>query len=189
MKFRIALLFGSVWALAAFPVWADMIEIKGKGVMNGKIISQDDSEVRFEDTTKNLFVVPKSDVLFLEAQKDAPVVAQKKGLMSGPAGGWKPNFADWRKKAGHYFDTAKRFVIEKTKGISDFITAPLDRSAANSRSGALANSMGDLSKNLKSLNKQDRKRAVQLRGIQDDHHATSKSKSKHKGTGAFASLD
>ena len=186
MRSRIAAVFVLAWAASILPARADMIEIKGRGVLNGKILSQDDNEVRFEDTAKNLFVVPKADVLFLEAQMDAPAASQKKA-----SNRWTElDLRGWRYRAEHYYGITKRFVVDKTRGIRGFIAAPLDRSSADSKSKALAGSMEDLSTNLKTLNKQDRKRAAQMRGVKDDQmRASIKTKSKNKKTGNFSSLD
>lgn len=167
------------------PAHADMIEIKGRGVLNGKVLSQDDREVRFEDSAKNVFVAPRSEVLFLELQKDVPAVVPEKKQ----AGGWAmPDLRGWRNQAGRYFEVAKRFATDKTRGIAGFIKAPLDRSSADSKSKALADSMGELSGHMKSLNKQDRKRGAQMRGIKEDQ-AKSKGKAKKKTGGNFSSLD
>jgi len=192
MKPRIAIVLVLSWVISALPARADMIEIKGRGVLNGKILSQDDKEVHFEDSAKNLFVVPKADVLFLEAQTDAPVTAQKAFKKGSSKHGWKPDVTEWRDRAEHYFYVTKRFVMDKTKGVRDFITAPLDRSEADVKAKELADSMGELSTHLKTANKQERKRGAQLRGIKEDQMRSSiktKSKSKNNASGNFSSLD
>ena len=190
MRSRIATILVLTWVVSALPARADMIEIKGRGVLNGKIVSQNDKEVHFEDSAKNVFVVPKGDVLFLEAQTDTPVIARKASLNAFSKGGWMPDMAVWRDKAEHYYGAAKRFVMEKTKGVRNIITAPLDRKEADAKAKLAADSMGDLAGHLQTLNKQDRKKGAQLRGIRDDQmHATVKTKSKNKKTGNFSSLD
>ncbi len=187
MRSGIALAIGAVFFGLSLSARADMIETKGRGVINGKIISQDDKEVRFEDSAKNLFIVPKKDVLFLEAQTDRLATAQtnnKKGR------DWGLEIEHWKYKAERLFYDVKSFVSEKTLSIRKYIEKPLDRNAADSRSEALAKSMGDLSTTLKVLNKQDRKRAVRLREISEDQmHASIKTKNKNNGTGTFSSLE
>ncbi len=169
------------------PARADMIEIKDRGVLNGKILSQDDKEVRFEDSAKNLFVVPKKDVLFLEIQTDSPV-AIKTEKNSGRK--WGFEWRNWKYKAERVFGNAKHFFLKNTQKIRGLVVAPLDRSSADSRSSSLASSMGDLSKNLKPLNKNDRKRTSQLKAVkQNQMNATVKTASKNKKTGNFSSLD
>lgn len=49
---------------------ADMIEIKGKGFLNGTIVSQDADHVVFKDSKEGLHDVPMKDVSFLERQKE-----------------------------------------------------------------------------------------------------------------------
>ena len=180
-----------VLALFGFclPAEADMIEIKNRGVLNGKILSSDDKEVRFEDTAKNLFVVPKADVLFLEAQKDAPVTAEKGASSAFAKTDWKRAAGEWRDKIESAYHKTKRFLSKKTEGIRNVIMKPLDRSAADSKSEALADSMAQLSTNLAKMNKNDRKRMVQMRGIKDDSSKANKLRKASSSGGNFASLD
>lgn len=169
------------------PAQADMIEIKDRGVLNGKILSQDDKEVRFEDSTKNLFVIPKKDVLFLEVQTDRPLAAQTRNTNGRD---WGSELDHWKYKAQRVFRDAKVFVLKNTKKIRKLVNAPLDRSSADSRSNALAASTAELSSHSKTLNKQGRKKTSQLKGVKDDQmHATIKTKSRDRSGGTFSSLD
>ena len=177
----------------SLPARADMIEIRNRGVLNGKIVSQDDKEVRFEDVDRNLFVVPKSDVLFLEAQADAPKPVETARMPQKMD--WQGTLSGWRRNVEDLYGKTKHYLADKTKGIREFINKPLDRSQADGKSKALADSMSDLSKSLTKMNKNERKRAVQLRGLNDDEtqriHGTSKASKLRKSPEGqrFASLD
>jgi len=169
--------------------FADMIEIKGRGILNGKILAQDEKEVRFEDSAKNLFVVPRADVLFLEVQADAPVDAfSSKASGFGKGGGQM--LGSLGDKAMSFYHTAKHFVVRQFRKVRDYANKPLDRSSADSRSKALADSMGELSTHVSSLSKQDKKRTSQLRGLKEDAAQRSgKGKNKTSDGVGFGSLD
>ena len=58
--------------LVSTSAYADIIEIRGKGFLNGHIVSQDDRQVTFKDSKNNVHVVPRADVSFLEHEEDKP---------------------------------------------------------------------------------------------------------------------
>jgi hypothetical protein len=173
---------------------ADMIEIKGKGVLNGKVVSQDASEVRFEDTRKNQFVVPRGDVLFLELQKEAPPAT-----VSGPAPnpatkaasrrpGWQHRLKEWKERAASWFEKAVRAGRRSTKGLTDMVTKPVDRSDADAKAEVAAQALADATDSLRKTARKNKTQQTELRkAVRGDGAQSAKSEYGRKGT--FGSLD
>lgn len=62
--------------LVPSAAYADMIEIKGKGFLNGTIVSQDADHVVFKDSKGGTHDVRMKDVTFLERQTEKPKAAK-----------------------------------------------------------------------------------------------------------------
>ena len=121
---------------------ADMIEIKDKGVINGKVLSQDKKEVHFEDTRGNQFVVPKENVLYLDTMKDAlpSDVSGGKGS-KGKSFDLAETWDRCKDSTVYYFQKTKNFIQNKARPLTDWLSKPLDRSAADGKSKKLADSV------------------------------------------------
>lgn len=52
---------------------ADIIEVRGKGMMDGEIISEDEETIRFKDNWDGVTTYPKKDVLYMERTEKQPV--------------------------------------------------------------------------------------------------------------------
>ena len=52
---------------------ADMVEIKGEGIFNGTIESEDKDQVTFREAGGKLRTLARKDILFMERQTDSPV--------------------------------------------------------------------------------------------------------------------
>ena len=58
---------------------ADIVEIRGKGIMNGKIVSQDAKQMTFKDASSGLSATyAKKDVLYSEVEKEVSTTEQIK---------------------------------------------------------------------------------------------------------------
>ena len=118
-------------------VRADMIEIKKEGVFNGKILSQDDKQVRFKDAGGRERLFSREDVLFMEVDADAG----------------KPLVEKVKKKAAELWRAAKKAPEAVRKGADDLtekfigvVGQPLDRSAANAKADQLAGALDQTNK-------------------------------------------
>ena len=58
--------------LLATAASADMVEIKGEGIFNGTIESEDKDQVTFREANGKLRTLARKDVLFMERQTDSP---------------------------------------------------------------------------------------------------------------------
>lgn len=79
-RLLMAFTFAAVTLIAFFsmhPAWSDMIEIRGRGVFSGKIVSENDTEVTFKDDWGKTKTYPRQDVLLLEKTDDPPPVKKK----------------------------------------------------------------------------------------------------------------
>ena len=103
--------------------WADMVETKKDGILNGTILSESDQEIQFKDSTGKTRVFKKKDVLFMDkedASKKAKLFFQKAlEILKNVPKNIKKMTDQWTKK----------FIGAASK--------PLDRSAANARSDEL----------------------------------------------------
>ena len=166
MKLQSTAVFVLACLIAGSTVsYADMIEIRNRGFLNGKILSQDPNEVKFEDSKKNVITVPKSDVLFLEVQKDAPVVERPKPR---PAP-WSKKIQRWKDRAGRFYHDARRAIQRRTERVVNFIQTPLDRSGVDAKTDEFAKSMDSLANSLGKISKNDKKRREGLKMMTEDY--------------------
>lgn len=71
MKCRALLIVLALAGLAPAPAHADWIDVKGKGVMNGRILEETPESVRFRDNYGETHDVPRADVLLMEKTKES----------------------------------------------------------------------------------------------------------------------
>ena len=117
-------------------VRADMIETKKEGILNGRILSKDDKQVRFRDAKGKEHQYAKADVLYMDVDAGSAAVADK------------PLTEQMKIKAAKLLEAAKKAPAAIKKGTDDLtekfigqVGQPLDRSAANAKSEALAKAM------------------------------------------------
>ena len=111
--------------------WADMIETRKEGILNGKIMSENDREVHFKNAKGQTMVFKRSDVLFEDKEdisKKTKQAAQK--------------FWEWLKNLPKAMRKGSDQWTDKFIGT---VGAPLDRSGANAKSDQLAKAMDDAS--------------------------------------------
>ena len=103
--------------------WADMVETKKDGILNGKILSESDQEIQFKGSSGQTRVFKKKDVLFMEKQDDSKTMKQ------------------FFQKALEILKNApqkiKKMTDQWTKKFIGAVSKPLDRSAANAKSDEL----------------------------------------------------
>ena len=137
MKRRIVL---SLFSLFLFQpvVRADMIEVKNEGILNGKVLSNDDKQVRFKDSRGKEHQYAKEDVLYLDTDVNVNVDMSF--------------FEKVQKKAAEILKavrTVPKAVKKTTDGMTEKfigeVGKPLDRSAANAKSAALASALDQAS--------------------------------------------
>ena len=112
---------------------ADILEVKGEGFVNGKIVSENDQELTFKNTAGQVRVLQRSDILFIEKED--------KGVFK------KDFWADAAGLQGLYYKTiyTLRDIWARLRRITNQLTErwigaaskPLDRSRANARAAAL----------------------------------------------------
>ena len=131
---------------AALPASADVLEVKGRGVINGKTLSRDAEGITFEDADGRTARYAASDILFFE--KEAPAstvteVAKKKSF----------NFSAILADAKRFFANSPAWLHEIhsatdkwTKKFRDVAGKPLDRSAADKKGEELAKALDDAGK-------------------------------------------
>ncbi len=61
-----ALLVGQLWTQSAFANASEVMEIKGRGVMNVEVLSEDDKTVRLKNPAGNVETISKINILFRE---------------------------------------------------------------------------------------------------------------------------
>ena len=113
--------------LAAPPrSWADIVEVRGEGYVNGDILSDDGKEMKFKDNHGKVRTIPKADVLYAEKEDHAA------------------------KARSRFWDDVKRVpgaVKKKTDGWTakfiGVVGAPIDRSAADAKSKMLADTLAE----------------------------------------------
>ena len=172
-------LFGLI--LFQRPVLADMIETKDQGILNGKVLSQNDQEIRFKDAKGKEHRFVKTDVLYLDT-----------GSVSAPAED-TPFAEKVKTKAAQLWAVAQK-APEALKKSTDKLTdkfigeagKPLDRSAANAKSDALAKSMDEASQAAVAMSKKNMLITSEIKRQTKEGYSDSKSSDEHKGR--FSSL-
>lgn len=126
MKRAKALAFAALFMATAAQ--ADMVEVKGKGILNGEVLSQDDKQMQFKDAKGKTHVFAKKDVLFVELDKNDT--------------GSSTSVSTWKNKASRALASAKsgakkvgRSVSQTTKKVTGAISQPLDDGAGAPHAG------------------------------------------------------
>ena len=133
---------------------ADMIEVKGRGILNGKVVSQDASTVRFQgaDGQTQTFAAKDTQIIDVDSSEGGdPGFVRKNGLA------WL-----WE-KIQEFFEYIVR-LIERLHKKTDKITEkfigkmsePLDRSAAQAKADRLAAALDEASKAVSQVNTMNR---------------------------------
>jgi len=166
--------------LSACSAWADMIEVKGKGIMNGKVLSEDQNEVKFKDSTGTVHAFSKADILYSDISsgpvEDGTPVAQRIRLASLEFLRWIKNLPKEYKK-----------ITERTTGkLVGKMSKPIDRKAANAKSDSLAAAMDQASRASVALSKKNLEINQALKKSNDDFI---KEAGENSGKGRFTSLD
>ena len=153
--------------------YADIIESKTDGIMNGSIVSENDKEVKFRDAKGKEHVYPKADVLYVEKEDMGKIMQHKTNrileyLKNLPA----------KLRSGS--DKATQAVVRP-------MSKPLDRSMANAKSDMLAKVLDESSKaGAASGNKiKEFNREV----YRQKHEAEEESAPREEKKGRFASLE
>ena len=179
MRSKILLTVGFlIWASSA--VRADMIEVKGKGALNGKVISQSEAQIVFKDNENNLQTFSKQDVLYMDAASaefgEVPV-AQKIRLSA-------LEFLKWVKRLPEeYKKLTERYTNKFLKNMSK----PLDRSGANAKASALAAVTDKASRAAEALSKKNLRIDQELKKNKQETFALGGAKDRRKGR--FTSLE
>ena len=171
MKRWIAL--GLVGGSFCATAWADMIETKKDGILNGKILSENSQEVRFKNEKGQMLVFKKKDILFED--KEDP--AKKMKLMALQAWEWVKDLPKLVRKTSDQL--TEKFIGK--------MSAPLDRSAANAKSEQLAKAMDDAGKATASMTKKATTANAEIYRQKNEGFGSSQSSTEKKGH--FASLD
>lgn len=175
-----ALLTAGFLFLNACAAWADMIEVKGKGAMNGKILSEDQEEVKFKDAAGDVHVFPKADVLYSDAsfgpiESDAPVAQKVRSAAL--------EFLRWVKNLPKEYERVTKRTTGKLVGK---MSKPINRSAVNAKSDSLATAMDRASNAAVALSKKNLKINQELKKRNDDFI---KETGEDSRKGRFTSLD
>ena len=122
---------------------ADMIEVKGKGFLNGQVVSEEGGTVNFLDANGETHVLDRSDILLWEKESGSTLVsgvhdAKKKGLPFQ----FEPEV--WKNKAEREYKKWMNVLEKKTRKAREFISKPLDRSGADSKANMAAQVTQDL---------------------------------------------
>ena len=89
-------------------LWADILEIRGRGYVNGRLLSDDGKKVTFKNHSGQVEVLSKSDVLFYEKEAPRKAVAGSSPKRSGA----RPSFS---------IESAKEFFKEIYEKISESV--------------------------------------------------------------------
>lgn len=165
------------WATA----WADIVEVRGKGLMTGSILSQDDKEMTFKDNEGRVTRFAKSDVLFFDRETAA---AEK------PAGAK----TDYGAKIRRFFEDARYWPAALrdwtdgvTKKFRDFAGKPLDRGSADAKGEALSKVMDEAAQQQAELVKRQKKVQAEIRRLKEEAAGGAK-KEKSGFDGTFGKL-
>ena len=66
-RFCAALAAGSLF-FASGNLWADILEIRGRGYVNGRVLSDDGKKITFKNNNGRVEVLPKSEVTYFEKE-------------------------------------------------------------------------------------------------------------------------
>ncbi len=80
--------------LVAVPAQADMVEIKGQGIKNGTIVSQDGKETVIKDAYGNVTRIANKDVLYIMHEDSSSETPQAQSGSVTKKGGFWDNFKE-----------------------------------------------------------------------------------------------
>ena len=129
-----------VWLPAA--AWADIIEVRGKGMMTGKITSQNGEDVTFTGNGGNEMHFKKSDILFYDVDGGTPKADKGEKVKTDYVGKIKNFFSD----IPYWFHDLRKWTGGMTQKFRDTVGKPIDRSGADAKGAELAKSMDEAAK-------------------------------------------
>lgn len=167
------------WAMLGFVgvffcvtvAWADIIETKKDGILNGTILSENEKEVQFKDAKGQTRIFNKTDVLFQE--KEAPPQPVAKTAEKA----W-----EWVKQGPK---NVKRMSDQLTDKFIGSVSQPLDRSAVNAKSDELARALDEASKVAATVSKNNKRISAEARSLELESYGTG---APEKKKGRFESL-
>jgi hypothetical protein len=126
----------SLLSLFLFPavLRADVIEVKGEGILNGKVLSRNEKEVKFRDSKGKQHLYPAQDVLYMDADLSSEKPLSEKV---------KQKAAELLKVVKKAPESIKKTTDDLTEKFIGVAGKPLDRSVANNKSAQLAKAMDD----------------------------------------------
>ena len=135
---------GFCWVLAVFvcrTASADMIEVKDRGILNGKLVSQNEKEIQFKGADGKLQVFPRQDVLFVDVESGSKTPSSGSELLQMLK---RKTLRAWE-AVKRVFPWLKQKAGAATKGFTDFASQPLDRSRVDAKSATLAKVLDEAS--------------------------------------------
>ena len=160
---------------------ADMVEVKGKGILNGKVLSQSAGEMKFKDAAGAVHVFSKTDVLYADissgtGEEDKPVAQKIRGAMN--------KFLQWvRRISGEY----KKFTQRTTDEVLKKMSKPLDRSRVNAKTDSLSVALDQASQASAAMTRKNLQIAAALKQQEDANFPGSTGSDRRKGR--FTSLN
>ena len=138
-------IFISLFFIVAFPRlgFADIVEVKGEGIMDGKVISEDEKEIQFKDSYGKTRTINKKNVVFMEKEKEDKFKSLKK-MVADVSGSIQKTSSNLKKESDQATDKFMKVV-----------TQPLDRSAADQKAAALNNALSQAGGACASMNKKN----------------------------------
>ena len=152
---------------------ADMIETKKDGILNGKILSENGQEVRFQNAKGKTLIFKKTDILF----EDKEDIAKKSKQMAQKVWDWLKNLPKMIRKRSDQ-------LTEKFIGT---VGAPLDRSGANAKADQLNRAMDDANQASAAMTKKAAAANAEIARQKNESFGSAQSSTEKKGH--FASLD
>ena len=113
--------------------YADILEVKGEGFVNGKIVSENDREVTFKNSAGQVRVLKRSDILFVE-KEDENIF--KKDFKFDSTNIQRLYYKTLR-MFEQLWEKLRRFTDKLTKQLIQTASKPLDRSRVNARVASL----------------------------------------------------
>lgn len=165
--------------LAAQVSWADIIEVRGKGMMTGTIVSQDDQGLSFKGNDGQVVRYAKQEVLFVDVESPRGGASPQTGSKTPPLS-WqrvKAFFAD----APTWLNAVKRQTDRLTRKFRDVAGKPVDRSAVEAQTDAVAKALDDAGKAQAEAARKERKVREELKRVERGLDA-SKRKDAFEGT-------
>lgn len=156
------------------PAFADIVEVRGKGMMTGTVLAENGNEVSFVTSDGKELRFAKSDVLFIE-REDA-----SGGAKSGPAAkkDWMAPVRKFFGNARYWFSDLSKWSKKQTRSFRDIAGKPLDRSGVNGKSDQLAKVMdeaakaqGELARKRKKINEEIKRQQDAASGAESDDNS------------------